>query len=85
MPLILRRTRCGQVWVKETDVGTEEFFDELPYMLRHEAVWHLVSKAMNAIPLFSELDASVQVRPWLRLHPCGRLPPVKHCLHAASG
>ena len=62
-----------QVWIKESDASNEEFFDELPYMLRHEAVWHLVSKAMNSIPLFAGLDASVQAcphRPAAMLSPC---------------
>ena len=50
--------------MRETEAGAgEEFFDELPFMLRHEAVWHLVSKALNSIPLFSGLDASIQARP----------------------
>ena len=38
-----------------------QFFDELPFMLRHECVWHMVSKALNGIPMFAGLDATIQV------------------------
>ena len=30
-------------------------------MLRHECVWHMVSKALNGIPMFAGLDATIQV------------------------
>lgn len=55
----------AQVWVKETEDENQDFFDELPDMLRHEAIWALVSKAMAAIPIFSGLDASLQASAWL--------------------
>ena len=56
----------GQVWIRQAEEGDEEaFFADLPHSLRHDAVWHLTSKALNTLPLLRDLDASLQARPGL--------------------
>lgn len=53
---------CAQVWLRQAEEGDEEtFFSDLPHSLRHDAMWHLTSKALNSLPLFRDLDAPVQV------------------------
>ena len=60
-----------------------QFFDELPFMLRHECVWHLVSKSLNGIPLFAGLDATIQVC-WPAITPSCMSYTAARCAHGLA-
>ncbi|KAK9797413.1 hypothetical protein WJX73_008201 [Symbiochloris irregularis] len=69
------RAYYAEVWIRQAEEGDEEaFFTDLPHSLRHEAVWHLTSRALLTLPLFRGLEASVQEALVNRMRPRRELP-----------